>query len=233
MRNENELIRARAIDQGASNDNAYEAYAGRAVAGQLADLAAMRALGMAMATGLTDYATGKVTADEAPVFAKENDAILAFARVSRAVRQIIVLEQEILGLRDVPEEQSRSTRDRMESARRTALWRAWPVDDPSDLRDAREPDDLNDYDDGPVDDVIAHVSATLTSIGASIAETIRPRDADGRFARVLPSSLSSSDLIRGSTSSVSEVSADARNEYGHDELKDEPEDDHRHGRDPP
>ena len=69
---------------------------------QLQDLNRMRAAGMMFIDRLERRANGLLRYDEEKIFERGGDIFTGFARVSRAVRQIIVLEQEIFGLRAPP-----------------------------------------------------------------------------------------------------------------------------------
>jgi len=67
---------------------------------QLQDLMAMRAVGMASVRQLERRMHGRLGPEEEKVFARRSGGIINdFVKVARAVRQIIVLEQELMGLR--------------------------------------------------------------------------------------------------------------------------------------
>ena len=82
------------VPDGAETDPAL-----RQAAVQLDALARMREAGMAMVDAFGRLVTGKASEVEALAF-DGVDLALAFYRVSRAVRQIIAMEQEISGLRE-------------------------------------------------------------------------------------------------------------------------------------
>src|ERR1039457_5660226 len=69
---------------------------------QLGDLGKLRAMGMDFATELHRVAMAKSPEAEDSPLAQDRNLALSFTRVSRAVRQIIVLEQELMGLRAPP-----------------------------------------------------------------------------------------------------------------------------------
>ena len=128
----------------------------QAIARQLADLERMRAAGMELIEQIVAPAPST-----SPAPTPEQRA-LAFTRLARAVRQIIVLEQEVLGLRcPNPRLSGLGYEHRFNDARNLmseavanqndadAVERPGLRDanDLGDANDLREPDDLDDYDD--------------------------------------------------------------------------------------
>ena len=67
----------------------------------LATLDRLEAVGMSLVDRIERVSSGTASEAEAALFA-EQDVVLAFTRVARAVRQIIVLSQETIGLRAPP-----------------------------------------------------------------------------------------------------------------------------------
>jgi hypothetical protein len=65
------------------------------------DLARLRAIGMSHAERTDREAAGLLTCNEQNPLARGADPAIKFVRVARAVRQAIVLQQELLGLRPV------------------------------------------------------------------------------------------------------------------------------------
>ena len=135
---------------------------------QLKNLQRLREMGMRFAERLDRRAAGLGAVQEQN--ALECDLAAAFAKVSRAVRHIIVLEGEVLGLRPVP------------IPRAAPAWGGLAVAGVSDRgfaeparpvretdRERRERSDLydrNDYDKGPIDGVIAAIRATFSTMDA-------------------------------------------------------------------
>ncbi len=132
---------------------------------RLAELDRLRDLGLKQAERVT--ATYKVLSPEHEfkLLTGSNGSILAYERIVRAVRQITVLEFELLGLfkapdRDVPRKLRLVKSDRADFE---------PPDRPdyNDLDDYRDLDDREDYrirmdyKTGPMDEVVAGVRKTL------------------------------------------------------------------------
>src|SRR5258708_757624 len=106
------------------------------VTAQLDDLARLRAAGVDLAEELSAGKQG---------VAGRGGTLLAFTRVSRAIRQIIVLEQELMGLRAPPPRRAGVTIAKSLDAERDKPWpggrpsaaRPWPAALGSDLHDPR------------------------------------------------------------------------------------------------
>jgi hypothetical protein len=126
---------------------------------QLQDLNRMRAAGMMFIDRMERRANGLLRYDEEKIFERGVDIFTGFARVSRAVRQIIVLEQEIFGLR--PPSGTRAAANGNAPATRdpyrTLSERSFSECD----TDRSDLNDLNDYDNGPIDVVVARIAKTL------------------------------------------------------------------------
>jgi hypothetical protein len=157
----------------------------------LDDLHRLRALGMDSAERNERQASGTMTVRERDA-AVPGDTGLRFTRIARAVRQIIVMEQELMGLRPVPTPRTGAARPApaaasAESPTSTAAASgntgAGEAPEPNDLRDrsdlrdrpdTHDYDDHDDYDRGPYEQVLERV---LTTLGATVK---RPRQAPAR-----------------------------------------------------
>ena len=146
-------------------------------------LGALRAVGMAIAEGVGRYVKGELSPEETQAF-KGCDAALAFSRVARAVRQIIVLEQEVMGLRE-----KHWLKDKP-AAKEEAAERAEPVHERVERLDRPERrerfDDYNDYDDyfkGTPAEIIAQVRAELMAL-PSAALVMAAREAAPTRAQI-------------------------------------------------
>ncbi len=144
----------------------------RMKATQLAELARMRAVGMACVEQLDRRAHGGLGAAEEAAFAKGSRGIITdFVSVARAVRQIMVLEQELAGLRP-------ARRNRRDDS-------GWAETSDRSGRDSGGAaltlgDDTGDYyDTRPVGVAVGWIRETLR-IDAPAADPfmIRPRNAD-------------------------------------------------------
>jgi len=139
----------------------------RLVRAQLDDLAEARAAGMKLVRRLTDEGSD-VPADRAG---------MAYSRVTRAIRQIVVLEEEILDLRPLPQALNSWGGGAIERTRRKILldWEQDEAENPRDGDDGRdrgdlsEPDDLHDYNDLPIpeaiDEVLAAIAIEVAKLG--------------------------------------------------------------------
>lgn len=155
-------------------------------------LAELRAVGMAIAEGLGRYAKGELSASEEKAF-KGCDVALAFSRVARAVRQIIVLEAEVMGLCD------KHWLKEKPAPKETAAERPEPIErvERLDRPERRERfDDYNDYDDyfkGTPAEIIAQVRAELMALpGAKLVMVARETAA---AAAVVPEAAGNVPLV--------------------------------------
>jgi hypothetical protein len=168
----------------------------RETAASLDDMHRLRALGMEGAERNERQARGLLTMAEQDA-AVRCDTGLRFVKIARAVRQIIVLEQETMGTRpmppgraahEVPAAASRPRTEEKPAASASQASDASPqaaagedaagepqrndtrersdLRDRADLRD-REEDDLYDYDDGPMEQVLAGLRKVVgdTAVG--------------------------------------------------------------------
>ena len=150
-------------------------------ADQLESLGWLRRYGMGVAERLDRYSRGLLLARDLQEPFHNVDVTLAFSRVARAVRQIIVLEQETAGVREMRVPRAVAQRaPKAEAAPRDAESDAPPSDTsisrPADRDTEREaddltdPDDIDDYDDyddyrsGPVEEIAAQVRAELDAM---------------------------------------------------------------------
>jgi hypothetical protein len=149
----------------------------RETAAALGDLQHLRSYAMGFAERLDRQARGLLTVAEQEN-AERGDLSLKFVRTARSVRQIVVLEQETMGLRPIPEARaaarpSPSHREAVGPSPGSSPGQALSRDaeerhdnerrEPSDLKDRERSDldDLYDYDDGPLEQVLAGVRKAL------------------------------------------------------------------------
>ena len=136
-------------------------------ADQLESLGWLRRYGMEIAERLDRCSRGLLLFKEEPAF-KDVDVALAFSRVAKAVRQIIVLEQETAGLREM-----RVPRAVAERAEATEPACGAPASRPErdlDREELRDRDDYDDYSTAPAQEIMAAVRAELDSLpGATLA----------------------------------------------------------------
>jgi hypothetical protein len=137
---------------------------------QMAELARMRAAGMATIERIGRWSDGLLSPAEVKELAGRRGIVNEYVRVARGVRQIIVLEQETMGWRaaplrdvDAPDDVEGGAEDGDEDG---ALEEANDLEAlERDYGATRErfgsDDDLDDYDTGPLDQVIARVRKDL------------------------------------------------------------------------
>jgi hypothetical protein len=117
---------------------------GDTVAGrQLDELARMRAAGMEWVGRLEDVLAGRIDLDADPVIARSRGFVADFVKVARAVRQIMVLEQELAGLRPArrrsPDEDDERGSSRGACRSKRPRWRPLKLlpEDTTDIYDGR------------------------------------------------------------------------------------------------
>ncbi len=120
---------------------------------QLQELARLRAVGMARAEEIGIFMNGGQPQVVADALLGRNGIIQAFARVARAVRQIIVLEREIAGLCKGPDRDAERAKREQASSAATAA----QGDGPQPLIWSER----SDYDNRPLDQVVASVRKVL------------------------------------------------------------------------
>ncbi len=120
---------------------------------QLQELARLRAVGMARAEEIGIFMNGGQPQVVADALLGRNGIIQAFARVARAVRQIIVLEREIAGLCKGPDRDAERAKREQAAAAATAA----QGDGPQPLVWSER----SDYDNRPLDQVVASVRKVL------------------------------------------------------------------------
>ncbi len=158
----------------------------KTTAGSLDDLEQLRGFAMGFAERLDREGRGMLreTEREAVGYNNRTDITLRFVRVARAVRQIVVLEQEMLGLRPVAgvRAAAAAVASSVGAAAEPDVAATDEADDERgdferagderpdfercDLRDRPDPDDLDDYDDRPAEQVIA---ALRRDLGAPVS----------------------------------------------------------------
>lgn len=121
---------------------------------QFAELSRLKTLGMEKAEVLGRWAKGDLDDTEMRALAGMGGFAMEFVRISRAIRQLIVLEMELKGLREAPDrdaepEEKLGTQERGDGERLV------------DSRDREDLYDRRDYDNGPLDRVIAGVRKAL------------------------------------------------------------------------
>ena len=141
---------------------------------QMAELARMRAAGMATIERIGRWSDGLLSPAEVKELAGRRGIVNEYVRVARGVRQIIVLEQETMGWRAAPLRDVDAPDDIEDGAEDGAE----DGDDDGALEEADDlealerdygatrerfgsDDDLDDYDTGPLDQVIARVREDL------------------------------------------------------------------------
>ncbi len=128
----------------AENGRAWHEDAALLTRRRLDELERLRGAGMEIVRKMEDWLDGAVSDEELSVVIGGRAVVSEFCRVARAVRQVIVLELELTGQRPAPDRDAvREPREETEEAPERGGWR---------LRD-----DLNDYDNGPLDQVVAKV----------------------------------------------------------------------------
>jgi hypothetical protein len=115
---------------------------------QLQELERLRETGMETARRISDWLDGGMDDGEARILAGRTGMITQFVRTTRAIRQIMVLEQELVGLRPAPD------RDAPPEPREAAQGERH-----GDGLALRE--NLHDYDNGPLDQVVARIRRAL------------------------------------------------------------------------
>ncbi|HLG88176.1 MAG TPA: hypothetical protein VKZ79_13375, partial [Alphaproteobacteria bacterium] len=148
-------------------------------ADQLESLGWLRRYGMGIAERLDRYARGLLLSQMLQEPFHEVDVALAFSRIAKSVRQIIVLEQETAGIRamrvphDVAERTApRARRAAAQEAAARAVAAGLEADadrEADDLIDRDDTRDCDDYRSGPAEAIMAEVRADLDAMpGAAL-----------------------------------------------------------------
>ena len=141
-------------------------------ADQLESLGWLRRYGMEIAERLDRCSRGLLLFKEEPAF-KDVDVALAFSRVAKAVRQIIVVEQETAGLREMRVPRAVAERAAPAEPQEPEFGaQASRIDRDADLdhEDLRDRNDIDDYSSAPVQEIMTGVRAELDALpGAQIA----------------------------------------------------------------
>ena len=135
---------------------------GALTARRLAELERLLEAGMGTARLINRCIAGELSLPETKALIGGGSVATELVRVSRAVRQVIVLEQELTGLRPAPDRdaelRSSEAGAREASARETGAGDSADSREPSESeRDRPDPNDIDDYDKGPLDQVIARI----------------------------------------------------------------------------
>jgi hypothetical protein len=156
---------------------------GRMALAQLEALRMARDATVNMIDKIDRAAAGLLEAREDHPMSGTTDLCLAFTRVTRTLRQIIVLEQEVAGLREPPRRYyaaASAPAAANDAASRDSEDRAERDDDRErdDLRDPPDRDDTHDdddYDDREFDIVLASVRKTLDRVARDLPFEERAR----------------------------------------------------------
>jgi len=146
------------------------------------DLRRLREILMEHVERTDRQAKGLLRLDEYENCDKTLDPGLKCIRLGRAVRQTVVLQQELLGLRAAPAARALAGRETEVAASEVETTEETPeVREREDFRerdrnDTRDPDDTYDYDDRAYDQVIAKIRRTF-KIPAEAAPAKRVRSA--------------------------------------------------------
>ena len=184
------------------------------------DLRRLRQIGMEHAERTGREGRGLLTYDEREGLSRATDPGLKFNRIARAVRQIVVLQQELLGNRPVAG--VRAVADIQPMAADSSVQpreHAEPDAERSDLPDRERPDrddlnDLYDYDDRAYGEVVADVRRVLNFSPADGPDF--PADVKAHASSVSPSLRAPAGTQRKPnhrtrlTASASAVGANAR-----------------------
>jgi hypothetical protein len=157
---------------------------------QFAELARLRALGMQNVETLSRWSAGDLTDQEAKALAGMGGFVMEYCRVAKAIRQVIVLELELSGQREAPD------RDAIRAPREQD-----DTDPQEQYGERRERDGIyerSDYDNGPLDLVIAKVRKALRA-DAPENDPFKPRktrqtSADAAPAEITPVNITLDDV---------------------------------------
>jgi hypothetical protein len=143
-----------AFAHSASNNGPADPAAEAFKAARLEELSRMRAVGMACAERIGLAFSGALGGAEVSELAGKDGLLPRFFRTQRAVRQIIILEMELLGLRPAPD-RDRVRNDNAARKKRDGDAKERPDRPDDDLRER------SDYDTGPYDQVVERVRREL------------------------------------------------------------------------
>jgi hypothetical protein len=157
---------------------------------QFAELARLRALGMQNVETLSRWSTGDLTDQEAKALAGMGGFVMEYCRVAKAIRQVIVLELELSGQREAPD------RDAIREPRE--LDDSDPQEQNRERRERGDSYERSDYDNGPLDLVIAKVRKALRA-DAPENDPFKPRkprqtSADAAPAEITPVNITLDDV---------------------------------------
>jgi hypothetical protein len=120
---------------------------------QFAELARLRALGMQNVETLSRWSTGDLTDQEAKALAGMGGFVMEYCRVAKAIRQVIVLELELSGQREAPDREAIREPGEQDASD--------PQEQYGERRERSDSYERSDYDNGPLDLVIAKVRKAL------------------------------------------------------------------------
>jgi hypothetical protein len=122
---------------------------------RLDELARLRDIGIAGAERISRCMQGKATPAEAALLASKDGLFVEFMRTSRAVRQVIVLEMELMGLRPAPDRDAPRGLKRPDAGANDNRGR------PGDVLAFGDIGNDYDYNHGPLDEVVARIRKDL------------------------------------------------------------------------
>jgi hypothetical protein len=120
---------------------------------QFVELARLRALGMQNVETLSRWSTGDLTDQEAKALAGMGGFVMEYCRVAKAIRQVIVLELELSGQREAPDRDAIREPGEQDASN--------PQEQYGERRERGDSYERSDYDNGPLDLVIAKVRKAL------------------------------------------------------------------------
>jgi hypothetical protein len=122
---------------------------------RLDELARLRQIGIAGAERISRCMQGKATPAEAALLASKDGLFVEFMRTSRAVRQVIVLEMELVGLRPAPDRDAPRGLHAPDAGANDNRGR------PGDVLAFGDIGNDYDYNHGPLDEVVARIRKDL------------------------------------------------------------------------
>jgi hypothetical protein len=135
---------------------------------RLDELARLRDIGIAGAERISRCMQGKATPAEAALLASKDGLFVEFMRTSRAVRQVIVLEMELVGLRPAPDRDAPRGLHAPDAGANDNRGR------PGDVLAFGDIGNDYDYNHGPLDEVVARIRKDLR-VAAPAEDPFAPR----------------------------------------------------------
>ncbi len=157
---------------------------------RLDELARLREIGIAGAERISRCMQGKATPAEAALLASKDGLLVEFMRTSRAVRQVIVLEMELMGLRPAPDRDAPRGIHAPDAGANDNRGR------PGDVLAFGDIGNDYDYNHGPLDEVVARIRKDLR-VAAPAEDPFAPKARREPEERAADSS--SADLANSSS----------------------------------